>query len=119
MRKRRNLAFAAVAGGIAVVLCLGLVLRTTADNGTVVKAGTVVSAANYEMVIHDDEDDEGKELTFVVPSSAVITLNGAKARLEDLKPGYYARVSGERSGDEAVALLVEAGADTAAVSQLY
>ena len=117
MRKPKR-GVAAVAACIAIVLCLGLVLQTTADNGTVVKTGPIVSAANYELVIRDDEDDEGKELTFVVHSSAVITLNGAKARLEDLKPGYYARVTGERSGDEAVALLVEAGAATAAVSQL-
>ena len=101
---------------LAMVACAALVdalpHRAHADNGIILRTGTVLSAGNRKLTIRDDRDDD-RQHSFVVPSGTYITLNGKQVALDDLKPGYFARVSAKRSTDNLVAKAIEAGAAVA------
>lgn len=94
------------------VLIQVLMNRAEADNGIILRTGTVLSAGDEKLTIRDDRDEEEKH-AFLVPSGTWITLNGKKVALNDLKPGYFARVSAKGSSGKPVARAIEAGAAVA------
>ena len=85
--------------------------QVAAENGILLRTGTVVTAEEHRLVIRDKEKETHE---FVVLSRTEVTLNGRSATIDDLKPGHYARIDATRASDRLVALLVEAGTETAA-----
>ena len=110
----RHVALPAAIVGCAVLI-QAFLERSQADNGIILRAGTVLSAGDEKLTIRDDRDDEQKH-SFIVPSGTYVTLNGKEVALEALKPGYFARVSARRSSDRPVARAIEAGAAISHVS---
>jgi hypothetical protein len=69
--------------GLALVACLGLVLRVEAAE-TKSHEGTVVAAAEGKLVMTGKDD---KEHTHKILESTKITIGGKSAKLSDLKKG--------------------------------
>ena len=77
-------------------------LNTLAEKETKTHEGKVVSTAQGKLVIAGRNG--GNEQTFMVPASAIITLDGKSAKLTDLMKGDSVKVTtGEEDNVTAVA----------------
>lgn len=93
----------------AVVMISMFAFRTAVnavdtETGSTV-SGTIVSAENGTLVL---KGPDGVDLSYPVPSSTIIMLNGKSAKLTDLKHGFRAVVTITRSGGEEVVTKIEA-----------
>lgn len=88
-----------------LVTSLALFLTIVAVSGIVVaavdkdpntKEGKIVSVGSGKLVL---QEEAGKESTLAVADSAVVSINGKVAKLEDLKKGTQVRVKTNTSGD--------------------
>ena len=78
---------------ILAVTCL-IAAPAVSDPNT--KEGKIVSVGSGKLVL---QEDANKQSTLTVVDSAVVSINGKVAKLEDLKKGTQVRVKTNTSGD--------------------
>lgn len=84
--------------------CVLALLLSTPLTAADVFQGQVVSSVNGQLVVLTG----GDEITFLVASDAVITLDGRPADLIDLTFGHIANVTAERNGEQWTAHQIDA-----------
>jgi hypothetical protein len=77
------------------VALLAALLTATPAFAVTESEGSVVCAAEHRLVLSEDSTQR----VFAVSKYTTITLDGEEAVLEDILPGFVARVMAEQQGD--------------------
>jgi len=88
---------------VAVVVWAGIPAAAD-DKGERTHEGKVVKAGDGKLTMTDK--DGKNEHTHAVPANARITCDGKECKLEDLKPGFFVKVT--TKGDEQTVTRIEA-----------
>jgi hypothetical protein len=78
------------------VLAVTRIVAAPAVSDPNTKEGKIVSVGSGKLVL---QEDANKQSTFTVVDSAVVSINGKVAKLEDLKKGIQVRVKTNTSGN--------------------
>jgi hypothetical protein len=87
---------------VALFLAMPMVAKAAEDD---THDGKVVSVGNNKLTMTDK--DGKNEMSHTIATGATITLDGKEAKLDDLKAGYFVKVT-TKKGEKNVATKIEA-----------